>query len=975
MLRLTDNAVSLATWNVRSLYKPGALANLINELENARVKIAAIQEMRWKGTDVWKYKNFTLYYSGNETHTLGVGFAVRRHFKNAVIGFTALNERLCSIRVKGQCFNVTLICAHAPTEEADEDSKETFYAQLERLYDMAPHYDIKIILGDLNAKIGKEEDLTPTIGKHSLHEESNDNGLKLVSFAASKGMVISSTYFQHKRIHKTTWKSPDGVTENQIDHVLIDHRHKSDILDTRTYRGADVDSDHYLVRATYKQRISTKKQRTGKTKPRFDSERLLREAEVAKRYSEKVTAHLQSEMPNTDVEREWSNIKDAVIAAAEMAVGEREPNTREEWFDGDCKKALEDRNRARKAQLQRKTRAAAAEYAEKRKVATKLCRRKKREWEKQKLEKIMQLAEDRESRAMYARIKGERNGFQPRAVAVSAKDGSLIGEESAILDRWAEHFEELLNVEGGDQEDEPLWTADPTGVAPEEEPTISEVQDALNGMKNHKAAGEDGICVELLKKGGEELVNRIWNMVRQIWNKEEMPDEWRRALVCPIHKKGDKMNCTNYRGISLLNVTYKVFSRVLARRLNHLAESVVGDYQCGFRGNRSTIDQIHTIRIILEKCYEYNVDVHQLFVDFKQAYDSVKRKRLCEVLQELGVPQKIARLVWMTLKGSKNKVKVQNSTSHTFRVTRGLRQGDPISTVLFNFVLEHVIRNITTNPGGTLFNRSVFWTAYADDINITARNKRALKEAFAEMEEAAREVGLVVNEGKTKYMVMEKRGERVIQQPLICGSHSFEGVAAFKYLGTTITETNDRGNEIKQRIQAGNRSYYSLRKILSSKAISRKLKKLVYRTIIRPVVLYASETWVPTRREETLLNTWERRVLRKIYGPICENGQWRIRTNKEVYELYDEPTIVAEYKRSRLRWAGHLQRMADGRAAKKVWTQKPEGRRSLGRPRLRWEDGVQDDLRQLGVRGWRRRAQDRTAWREIVDQAQTLHGL
>jgi endonuclease/exonuclease/phosphatase family metal-dependent hydrolase len=105
-------------------------------------------------------------------------------------------------------------------------------------------------LGDFNTKIGQDEHLKPTIGMNSLHKDSDDNGMRLISFAASVGMVVGSTMFPHKDIHKVTWKSPDGNTTNQIDHILIDIHHKSNLQDMRSYRGANMDSDHYLIIAT-----------------------------------------------------------------------------------------------------------------------------------------------------------------------------------------------------------------------------------------------------------------------------------------------------------------------------------------------------------------------------------------------------------------------------------------------------------------------------------------------------------------------------------------------------------------------------------------------------------------------------------------------------------------------------------------------------------------------------------------------------
>ncbi|CAN0605143.1 unnamed protein product, partial [Ectocarpus sp. 12 AP-2014] len=168
------------------------------------------------------------------------------------------NDRICYLRVAARPCDLFIINVYAPTEDNDDDIKDVFYEKLEKVYDDLPNNSIKIILGDLNAQVGKEAMYRPTIGPNSLHDICNDNGTRLVNFAISKNISISSTYFPHKNIHKQTWKSPDGVTLNQIDHVLINSRFKSSIFDVRSYRGADANSDHFLVMAKFANRISTK---------------------------------------------------------------------------------------------------------------------------------------------------------------------------------------------------------------------------------------------------------------------------------------------------------------------------------------------------------------------------------------------------------------------------------------------------------------------------------------------------------------------------------------------------------------------------------------------------------------------------------------------------------------------------------------------------------------------------------------------
>jgi len=130
---------------------------------------------------------------------------------------------------------------------------------------------MKILLGNFNAKLGRENIFKPTIGNESLHQHSNDNGVRVVSFATSKNLVVKSTMFPHRNIHKYTWTSPDGKTHNQIDHVLIDRRRHTSILYVRSFRGADCDTDHYLVVAKLRERLTVRKQAAQK----FDGEDLI----------------------------------------------------------------------------------------------------------------------------------------------------------------------------------------------------------------------------------------------------------------------------------------------------------------------------------------------------------------------------------------------------------------------------------------------------------------------------------------------------------------------------------------------------------------------------------------------------------------------------------------------------------------------------------------------------------------------------
>jgi sorting nexin-29 len=246
-------------------------------------------------------------------------------------------------------------------------------------------------------------------------------------------------------------------------------------------------------------------------------------------------------------------------------------------------------------------------------------------------------------------------------------------------------------------------------------PTVQETLGAIRNLKNYRAPGEDSITSELVKYGGRKLWNRIHQLIKTIWETEQMPQESGTAIVCPIYKQGDKLECHNYRGISLLNVTYKISTNLLARFIEPYVEEILGDYQCDFRKGRSTTDPIFCLRMFLEKACEYKADIHQLYIDYKKAYDTINRAELVEIMKEFGIPMKLIRLVKMTLTNTNSKVKIQGKLSPSFETMIVLRQGDSLSTLLFNLCMEKIIRNIRINPGGTIFNRTRQCLAYADE--------------------------------------------------------------------------------------------------------------------------------------------------------------------------------------------------------------------------------------------------------------------
>ncbi|OXU32264.1 hypothetical protein TSAR_008085 [Trichomalopsis sarcophagae] len=224
--------LKVGTWNVRSLYRAGAYQEILKEASERELDLGAIQETWWQDSGILAKDNFTFIFGGVSGHSLGTGFLVSKRIIHAVKSFRFVNDRLSYIIIEGAWYNYVVINVHCPTEDKEEEVKDLYYEALEQLIDQFASYDTKIVVGDFNAKIGKEEMFRPTIGKESLHETSNDNGIRVIHFAAAKDLIVKTTCFKHKDIHKATWTSPDGATQNQIDHFLIDKRRHTNVLDT-----------------------------------------------------------------------------------------------------------------------------------------------------------------------------------------------------------------------------------------------------------------------------------------------------------------------------------------------------------------------------------------------------------------------------------------------------------------------------------------------------------------------------------------------------------------------------------------------------------------------------------------------------------------------------------------------------------------------------------------------------------------------
>jgi endonuclease/exonuclease/phosphatase family metal-dependent hydrolase len=254
------------------MLKPGRMKEILEEISKARVDVVAVQEIRWQGQGRIDKKDFSLFHSGpkESTSRYRKGFIINAKMKKSFLSFEPLSDRLCKLRLRGEFRNISLISTFVPTEDSPGAKMDEFYDQLSQECEKARKYDILILLGDFNAKIGREHFIVTVAGKYTLHEVTSENGKRLGQLAAGNNMIIKSTCFEHKAIHKGTWMCLGTDVVNQIDHVIIKKRHASSITDVRSCRGPSCDSDHFLAKVTLRERLSNALKNQGRKRWNID---------------------------------------------------------------------------------------------------------------------------------------------------------------------------------------------------------------------------------------------------------------------------------------------------------------------------------------------------------------------------------------------------------------------------------------------------------------------------------------------------------------------------------------------------------------------------------------------------------------------------------------------------------------------------------------------------------------------------------
>ena len=960
----------IGTWNVRTLYSTGKLAQVINEMKRYQLDILGVSEMRWTESGKTDLDGMTVYYSGGTKHERGVGIILNKAMSGAVIAWEPVNDRIITVRLQTRLMKVTLVQVYAPTNASDDEEKDSFYELLQDVLDATPEHDMKMVMGDFNAQVGSDTTgWEEAMGREAIGER-NENGERLLSYCSSNKLKIGGSLFQHKNIHKGTWRSPNGLTVNQIDHICYQRRWASSVKDVRTYRGADVGSDHYLVVATLK--IKLKSSVNKKKHKILDIEKLKKETiqerfclELRNRFS--VLEHQETTEQN--VEEDWKEIKDAIINTAQEVIGYRRGSKKERWITDGTWTAIDERRilKAKKEQAFKtnlKIEECIEAYRTKDREVKSRCRADKEMWFDDKVTEAETAAGRGDSKTLY-RIVKELSGKTAQKLPINGADGKPLKSFAEQAERWKEHFQTILNC------DEPDNIHDFSNVQVDElkieegEITTDEVLRVIKELKNGKSSGVDGIQAELLKNGGEEMINRITRLCNQVWKMGIVPRDWKDGIIIPLPKKGNLKDCNNWRGITLLSVPGKVMAGIILGRLKAAIDSALRQQQAGFRKGRSCCEQIFTLRQIVETATSLNTKLLVNFIDFRKAFDCLHRLSVWKILKSYGIPDYVVRVIQSFYQGSRCSVRFDGQLGDWFEIITGVRQGCLLSPLLFLIVIDWILKQAVDNG-----NCGLEWLKghkladldFADDIALFEETWRGMQQLTSKIEEVASKVGLYMNTGKTKLM---KIGTFEEPGNIHVGGEAIENVEEFCYLGSVISRDGSCDKDIKTRLGKANATFGRLTNIWKSKKLDLQVKLRLYESLVLATLQYGSETWSMTVANKKKLEAAHYKWLRRILGITWK----QMVTNEEVKRRTGMHNLEEILRRNRLRWFGHVCRLDDSRPAKQVlqWVPK-DGKRKRGRPRKNWRTTVKEDLKTLDM-AWEdaeEMAGDRTMWRRCV---------
>lgn len=734
-----------------------------------------------------------------------------------------------------------------------------------------------ILLGDLNSRIGTESARTDMEGeeewkRNSEDTTSNNEGKKLIRLCQEYGLTVMNGRIKGDEKGKLTYIGTRG--NSVIDYLIVKEQEEIPIKEMRVHRREESDHLPLILKTDW----NSKRLETRKIEDRWRWKEEMKEE-----FQEYIRNQWESTQGATTQDK-LTAINEIIEKAAEHTGMKRKgKGKRKDWYDAECKE-LRRKVRADLARFRNTTNEINKKrYSDSRRILKILIKKKKEERDKENWEEV---ESSKDTREFWKAIRKYRPGRHQT-------------NENIKNEEWISHFKGLLE---GETESEPQVNAKEASVEEVEEDTNNEedlnadiseteVRREIRKMKNCKAPGEDRIINEFYKNLPKEAETELANTINNLWRAGELGANWNKGQIFPIFKAGNEKDTQNYRGISLLNGSYKILAGIMAERIRNWLEKnkKLRESQAGFRRGYATRDHIFVLNALVEnKLKKRRGKVYAFFVDLKAAFDKVNREILFGKLQRIGITGRMYKMIRAIYENTTNTVKTNNGNTECFRTFKGVRQGCPLSPTLFNIYINDMEEEWEANKigGAVIGNLKVYCLKFADDVAILAEDLTEFQQMIKALEKYNRRNKLELNVKKSKIMIFRKGGRIARAEKFIYAKEEIEIVNKFKYLGYWFTAKNSTTEHIKrqaEKVQKVTNITWGIMKRARIRSLKRKM--YLFDTLIKSVILYGSEVW--GWRERQKIEIIQGRYTKMALG-ISKNTPdyiWRMETGRPKMNL------------------------------------------------------------------------------------------
>lgn len=774
--------------------------------------------------------------------------------------------------------------------------------------------------------------------------------------------------FKKKKGKMWTFVDPKGNTY-QKDYILVNRKWRNSVTNAEAYSSfASVGSDHRPVSASI--RLSLRSSKATSAKVKYDWRALRIDHDLQERYTVEVRNRYASLLTENDTQTEkYGKFVTSTQEAAKIHIPVFPK--RKKSYISDNKEVIEARTNLEKA---------TKEYEQRRSKTNRLSVKAHKktlndiytDLEEKKIDEIVKEINEAHASQQHAKAWKTINELTGRKASPSGKISASTQEERK--QKWYDYFSKLLGEKPtpNDEENDIAIEIVLENLGIDDGPFVmEEYRKAKQSLKEGKAAPDDGIVPEILKRC--DLDDIMLDFCNKLHIDGEKPDQWGINNIIPTPKKGDLSLVKNYRGIALSTMISKLCNKMILNRIRPKIDEHLRANQNGFRPGRSTIGQILALRRLIEGIRSKNLTAVFTFIDFSKAFDSINREKMFKILKAYGVPPNLLKTIIAMYTNTTAKVISPDGETDLFEINMGVLQGDTLAPFLFVIVLDYAMRKAIQgkeeNYGFTIEPRksrripakTITDLDFADDIALISDLISEAQDLLLAVEKECNAVGLHINAPKTKFMsfnIPEEFELKLGDGTVIGRALTEKKEQDFKYLGSWM-DTSSKDLKIRKAL-----TWVALNKMdkIWSSSLKRETKINLFRATGQYVLLYGSETWTINKKLNHSLDGCYTRMLRKV-----QNVSWKQHlTNKTLYNGL--PSISNVIRKRRLKFAGHSYRQHGDPVSELVLWQPKHGKRSKGAPAKTFIDILKEDTGLKNEQELAACMEDREVWRKIVSR-------